>query len=259
MSIDDLLTQMSALPPADRRRLFRRAQHMGLLSVQDLESVESAEGSPSPAVTTAPQQLEFARAPAVSAPLKAPSPAQPPRLSAAIPPETPRLIDPRPAPPVSAGAPARPAPRARKPAATKAAAAPAEIRVRVVFDGGSKGNPGQGYGSYALLWPGQSQPEIIRLTFGSRVTNNEAEYDTLINALQDLVNRVQAAGGTPTQVFVDIWGDSQLVVNQVNGTWKINKAPLQVRCNQARALLQQFGFAAVNYHPREESVALLGH
>lgn len=255
MSVDDLLAQILTLSAADRRRLFRRAQRMGLLTAHDLEGSDALES----AAAAAPHPTEPPRASAVETPAKPPLPPAPARANAPVAPEAPRLIDLRPAPPVSAAPPARPAPRTQKPAAAKAAAAPAEIRVRVVFDGGSKGNPGQGYGSYALLWPGQAQPEIIRLTFGSRVTNNEAEYDTLINALQDLVGRVQAAGGAPAQLYADIWGDSQLVVNQVNGTWKINKAPLQARCNQVRALLQQFGFAALNYHPREESVALLGH
>ena len=255
MSVDDLLAQILTLSAADRRRLFRRAQRMGLLTAHDLEGSDALES----AAAAAPHQQEPPRATAVEMPAKLPLPSAPARVSAPVAPEPPRLIDLRPAPPVSAAPPTRSTPRTQKPAAAKAAASPAEIRVRVVFDGGSKGNPGQGYGSYALLWPGQPQPEIIRLTFGSRVTNNEAEYDTLISALQDLVGRVQAAGGAPAQLYADIWGDSQLVVNQVNGTWKINKAPLQARCNQVRALLQQFGFAALNYHPREESVALLGH
>lgn len=256
MTVDELLAQMLTLSAADRRRLFRRAQRMGLLHLPDLEGGDAGETSPAPVLTPAPAQPELMRAPMTDvAPKAAPARA----VTTASAPEAARLIDLRPAPPASAGVPAQLAPRARKPTTAKPATSPAEIRVRVVFDGGSKGNPGQGYGSYALLWPGQPKPEIMRLTFGSRVTNNEAEYDTLINALQDLADRAQAAGGAPAQVFVEIWGDSLLVVNQVNGTWKINKAPLQARCNQVRALLQQFGFAALNYHPREESVALLGH
>lgn len=249
MTIDELLAQLLALSAADRRRLFRRAQRMGLLHLADLEGGDGRDTAPPAA--PAPVQPELMRAPVVEI---APAPLPRPAVAAGGA-DAPRLIDPRPAPPISTP----PASRARKPTPVRPTATPTEIRVRLVFDGGSRGNPGQGYGSYALLWPGQPKPEIIRLTFGDRITNNEAEYDTLIGALQDLVNRVQTAGGAPTQLFVEIWGDSQLVVNQVNGAWKINKAPLQARCNQVRGLLQQFGFAALNYHPREESVALLGH
>ena len=63
-----------------------------------------------------------------------------------------------------------------------------EQPIGIIFDGGSKGNPGQGYGSYTLRWPG-AQQQIVRLRFGDRVTNNEAEYDTLIAALEAVRSR----------------------------------------------------------------------
>ena len=243
MTIDELLAQIVALNSADRRRLFRRAQRMGLLTPADL----STGDAPETARTTKAEKpkTETTSQKQTTRSAKTADPTQ----------KQPTLVSLRPAPP--AATPKTP-PHNRKPLIPTGTSL-SELRVRVVFDGGSKGNPGQGYGSYALVWPGQAKPEIVRLTYGDRVTNNEAEYDTLINALQDLLERVKTAGGVPTNVFVEIWGDSQLVVNQVNGSWKINKPPLQARCDKARSLLQQFGFAALNYHPREESVALLGH
>ncbi len=238
MSIDDVLSQIVALGPADRRRLFRRAQRMALLDVRDLaDDAPAATPAPDHAVVTRQGKTGGAK----------PSPRAPATT-------TPLLIEPRPAAPAAPAAPPRRASRG-----ALAAGAGTEVRVRVVFDGGSKGNPGAGYGSYALQWSGQAQPEVVRLQFDGRMTNNEAEYDTLIAALQDLLARAAAAHVVPSQVYVDIWGDSQLVVNQVNGGWKINKPHLLARCTQVRDLLQQFGFAALNYHPREESVALLGH
>lgn len=242
MSIDDVLSLIVALSPADRRRLFRRAQRMALLDVRDLMS--------DPSSITSAREREAAT-PSNSRGNKTIPAVQPPHSPAAT---TPRLIEPKPA--TTTG---KPSP-SRQPGRTIAVVSSSgEARVRVVFDGGSKGNPGAGYGSYALQWPGQAQPEIVRLEFSGRMTNNEAEYDTLIAALQDLLARAAAVHVPPSQVYVDIWGDSQLVVNQVNGGWKINKPNLLIRCNQVRDLLQQFGFAALNYHPREESVAVLGH
>ena len=35
-----------------------------------------------------------------------------------------------------------------------------EQPIEIIFDGGSRGNPGQGYGSYALLWPGLPQQVV---------------------------------------------------------------------------------------------------
>ena len=55
----------------------------------------------------------------------------------------------------------------------------------IIFDGGSRGNPGEGYGSYELRT--RAERQIERLTFGDHVTNNEAEYRTLIAALRDVL------------------------------------------------------------------------
>ncbi|MCA1724786.1 MAG: hypothetical protein LC748_11165 [Thermomicrobia bacterium] len=49
-----------------------------------------------------------------------------------------------------------------------------EAEYTIIFDGGARGNPGEGYGSYELRTG--THREIVRLTFGNNVTNNEAEY-----------------------------------------------------------------------------------
>ena len=133
-----------------------------------------------------------------------------------------------------------------------------EKPIVVIFDGGSRGNPGQGYGSYALRWPGQSQ-QIVQLRFGDRVTNNEAEYDTLIAALEAIVQRLRDAGAAISSAKVEIRGDSLLVVNQVKGLWKAKEARLEVRRDRVRELLEPFGAWKLTHHDRENSVQTLGH
>ncbi|MCA1668296.1 MAG: hypothetical protein LC793_13055 [Thermomicrobia bacterium] len=51
-----------------------------------------------------------------------------------------------------------------------------EAEYTIIFDGGARGNPGEGYGSYELRTG--THREIVRLTFGNNVTNNEAEYQS---------------------------------------------------------------------------------
>ncbi|CAN5505098.1 hypothetical protein BH10CHL1_BH10CHL1_22000 [soil metagenome] len=133
-----------------------------------------------------------------------------------------------------------------------------EQPVVIIFDGGSKGNPGQGYGSYTLRWPGVQQ-QIVRLRFGNHVTNNEAEYDTLIAALEAVLKRLQDNGAAPETARLDIRGDSLLVVNQVHGRWQVKDARMQTRCEQVRKLLKQFGHWQLTHHDRENSVRALGH
>lgn len=128
----------------------------------------------------------------------------------------------------------------------------------IVFDGGSKGNPGLGYGSYeiATRTGGRKQQ---RLEFGDRVTNNEAEYLTLIAALTAVAAMIQRHGRQPAEFTVAVRGDSQLVVQQVQGRWKVrhpNMVPLHER---ARALLAAFGRSDVSWHARANSVRTLGH
>jgi ribonuclease HI len=133
-----------------------------------------------------------------------------------------------------------------------------EQPIVVIFDGGSRGNPGQGYGSYALRWPGQPE-QVVRLRFGDRVTNNEAEYDTLIAAIEAILQRLADAGAAPATARVEIRGDSLLVVNQVTGQWEAKEPRLQLRRDRARDLLERFGQWQLIHHPREHSVQSLGH
>jgi ribonuclease HI len=133
-----------------------------------------------------------------------------------------------------------------------------EQPISIIFDGGSKGNPGVGYGSYALRWPGQPQ-QIVQLQFGDGVTNNEAEYDTLIAALESVVKRLAENRADPTTARVEIRGDSQLVINQVLGEWKCSDERMRRRRDRVRSLLREFGSWELAYHARANSVRVLGH
>ena len=133
-----------------------------------------------------------------------------------------------------------------------------EQPIEIIFDGGSHGNPGQGYGSYAARWPGANQ-QIVRLRFGERVTNNEAEYDTLIAALEATLKRLEDQNADLATASLDIRGDSLLVVNQVTGRWECHEPRLQVRCDRVQYLLQRFGRWQLVHHRREHSVEVLNH
>ncbi|MEA2576161.1 MAG: ribonuclease [Chloroflexia bacterium] len=132
------------------------------------------------------------------------------------------------------------------------------MELYVVFDGGSRGNPGQGYGSFLVQSPGR-KPVIKRLEFGDNYTNNQAEYDSLIGSLNYIIERLNTTGRSPDQVQLDIKTDSDLVVNQILGNFKVKDAGLRKRHEQATDLLGQFADWTISWHPRDESVKLLGH
>lgn len=125
----------------------------------------------------------------------------------------------------------------------------------LVFDGGSLGNPGRGYGSYQIVGPDGVVAQE-RLEYGSWVTNNHAEYRTLIEALKDLRDRI---GRAASQTTVAVRGDSQLVIQQVNGRWKVKHPELQPLHAEATELLKGFGRSDVAWHRRDASVRVLGH
>ncbi len=129
----------------------------------------------------------------------------------------------------------------------------------IVFDGGSHGNPGPGYGSYALIRRHDAKERIVRLEFGRDMTNNEAEYEALIAALKGLIDRVEQAGRASRDFSLEIRGDSKLVLNQIRGTWKARNDRMRALRNRARSLLSRFDAHRLVHQDREESVRILGH
>jgi ribonuclease HI len=129
----------------------------------------------------------------------------------------------------------------------------------VVFDGGSQGNPGPGYGSYHLTRTSDDRSDLVRLDFGRDMTNNEAEYQTLRAALEGLTDRIHAAGQDPGEFTVEIQGDSALVLHQVEGDWKAKDDRMRALRNRVRELLARFKGHRLVLREREEIVQVLGH
>lgn len=125
----------------------------------------------------------------------------------------------------------------------------------IVFDGGSLGNPGRGYGSYRIRRGDGTWEPAVRLELGDRVTNNEAEYRSLLAALGE----VERACGDPKATRLEIRGDSLLVINHLNGTWRVRAGNLRPLFDRARAALWRFGGVHLVWQPRADSVELLGH
>jgi ribonuclease HI len=124
-----------------------------------------------------------------------------------------------------------------------------------VFDGGSKGNPGKGYGSYEVVHDGKVLAHTSE-EYGDRITNNQAEYLTLLRALTWLADELDESASS-AQVMVN--GDSQLVIRQLKGEWKIKDATLRGIAMKTREQMNRFGGVTLTWHPRAKSVARLGH
>jgi probable phosphoglycerate mutase len=105
------------------------------------------------------------------------------------------------------------------------------VRALLYADGGARGNPGPaGIGIVLRSTDGDVIGETAR---GIGVaTNNVAEYTALIEGL-----RLALAKGV-TELTVRM--DSELVVSQMNGAWKIKSDRLRALAVEAGSLLSQF-------------------
>ncbi len=112
--------------------------------------------------------------------------------------------------------------------------------VEIVYNSGRRGGPEQGFGSYSIRWPGD-QPENTQLRFGEQVSADEAEYDTLIAALEAVTQRLTGLGIKSTEANLDIHSESPTVIEQLTGQTEIDDPALQLRCDRVRFLLRKFG------------------
>ena len=129
----------------------------------------------------------------------------------------------------------------------------------LIFDGGSRGNPGRGYGSYAVTRVQDGAQRLERLILGDGYTSNEAEYDTLIAALRDLLDTIEQAGRESQEFALEVRGDSTLVINQLQGRWQAKDPRMRERRGQCTRMLRRFGEVDLRTQPRAESVRVLGH
>jgi len=113
------------------------------------------------------------------------------------------------------------------------------------FDGASDPNPGPSAGGAVLFHPGTTEPVFERYEFIPYATNNEAEYNGLIIGLQE------AADAGIKNLLIE--GDSNLIINQFAGTWKIKAQNLVSLHKKARDLLSSFDFVAIKHIPREKN------
>ena len=109
-------------------------------------------------------------------------------------------------------------------------------------DGGARGNPGPaGIGVVLADDSGAVIGEIAR-GIGA-ATNNVAEYSALIAGLELALER----GVT----HLDVYMDSELVVSQLKGEWKIKNDRLRALAVKARSLLNRFENKSIQHVPRE--------
>jgi len=111
------------------------------------------------------------------------------------------------------------------------------------FDGGSRGNPGPAASGFVIEVDGQVVLEEGH--FLGRATNNEAEYDGLIRGMM-----------RARDLHVDkltVCGDSQLILLQVMGRYKVKAKNLKELSKKAKELAGEFAALDFKFVPREKN------
>ncbi|PIS20834.1 ribonuclease H [candidate division WWE3 bacterium CG08_land_8_20_14_0_20_43_13] len=109
-------------------------------------------------------------------------------------------------------------------------------------DGGSRSNPGPAAIGGVLLEGGKVLAEFSH--YIGNATNNIAEYKALIAGLK------LAQGKTENlRVFLD----SQLVVRQLNGEYRVKEPHLKPLAKEILSLIQSYSSATLTHVPREEN------
>ncbi len=126
------------------------------------------------------------------------------------------------------------------------------MKLIIHTDGGARGNPGPAaVGVVATDEKGKVIFEFGR--YIDETTNNVAEYTAVTDALSWIKDH-EAQWGSGGKIFMDFYLDSMLVVNQLNGTFRVKDSKLRELLSRIRILEQQVG-GEVKYSsvPREQN------
>ena len=116
--------------------------------------------------------------------------------------------------------------------------------VEVFVDGGSRGNPGPAGGGFAVYSNGRLALKGSEF-FGEK-TNNQAEYLALRLALRETYDKFG-------DVKIKCYMDSELVVHQMNGDYKVKSENVQPLFAEIQRLVDQFKEFSIKHVKREQN------
>jgi len=111
-------------------------------------------------------------------------------------------------------------------------------------DGGARGNPGPAAIAAVVTTPEGEPVESVGEAIG-RATNNVAEYRALLLGIE----RARALGASE----LDLVGDSELVVKQVKGEYRVKDGGLRPLHAEVRRALEPFERWSIRHVRREQN------
>lgn len=117
------------------------------------------------------------------------------------------------------------------------------MELTIYTDGASRNNPGEAGAGVVVKENGEKVESIAR--YLGTTTNNVAEYTAAIIGLEHAVG----AGASSVKLFAD----SELLVKQLNGQYKVKNEGLKPLHAKAKELIARIGRVEVQYIPREHN------
>lgn len=117
------------------------------------------------------------------------------------------------------------------------------MKLVLVTDGASRGNPGPAAAAYVVQRPDGSRVAEAGVPIGE-ATNNEAEYKALLLGLE----AARGAGGTGLLHV----SDSELLVRQLTGAYRVKAGNLRGLYEEAKRKLEGFDQVEHRHVPRDD-------
>ncbi len=114
----------------------------------------------------------------------------------------------------------------------------------IYTDGGSRGNPGPAAAAFAI-YDEKKQLIAARGIYLGTATNNVAEYQAYVHALTEAKNQKASE--------IALFSDSELIVKQINGQYRVKNANLKPIYAQCMDLLDNFSKWTVSHVYRESN------
>lgn len=116
------------------------------------------------------------------------------------------------------------------------------MKAKLYCDGASRGNPGEaGIGCLILI----DNKKIEISEYIGKTTNNVAEYKAIIRGLEETLKE-----GVDT---IEIYSDSELLVRQINGIYKVKNKNLIPLNQKVKELINKFKKYSLIHINREDN------
>ncbi len=125
------------------------------------------------------------------------------------------------------------------------------VQYSVYTDGGSRGNPGISAYAFVIF---DSNIEIYSSSgFLGISTNNKAEYTALLTALKYIVSKIQESNIDLTITNYTLYSDSELMVKQIKGEYKVKDEDLKILYLECKELIKKIANFKIEHVRREKN------